>query len=71
MLVIAPVVLYAALACATVVPPPGQPVPTAQAYVPAKPGTLPAPSWDFLKICTFLNEQGVQKHPLLNPPPYW
>jgi len=65
--------LYAALACATVVPPPGQPVPVAapKAVAPPKPGTLPAPSWDFLRICTTLNEEGVQKHPLLNPPPYY
>jgi len=68
-------VLYMALACTTVVPPPGQPVPVAapKATVPVpppKPGTLPAPSWDFLKICTFLNEKGVQTHPNLNPTRY-
>jgi len=69
----APIVLYSALACATVVPPPGQPVPptTTKVTAPPKPGTLPAPSWDFLKICTFLNEKGVQEHPNLNPPPYY
>lgn len=69
----APVILYSALACATVVPPPGQSVPQVQpvkSAPPPKPGTLPAPSWDFLKICTVLNEKGVQEHPSLNPPRY-
>jgi hypothetical protein len=61
-----PIALYAALACTTVVPPPGQPV-----VYPPKPivEPLPAPSWDFLQICTVLNRMGVQQNPSLNPPP--
>lgn len=72
-------VVYAALACATVVPPPGQtplPTPLPAEYVsvspikpPPKPGTLPAPDWDFLGVCTALNVVGVQSNPSLNPVP--
>jgi len=70
------VALYASLACATVVPPPGtavqpKPTPTTKATLPApppKPGQLPA--WDLLGTCSALNERGVQTYPSLNPPPY-
>jgi hypothetical protein len=63
--------VYAALACATVVPPPGtaiQPKPTPVAGKPTLP-TKPSqqPAWDFLGICTTLNEKGVQTYPSLNP----
>ena len=56
--------VYLALACATVVPPPGVAVVYPQ---PPVVGTVPAPSWDFLQICTVLNRVGVQQHPSLNP----
>lgn len=65
-MIVAPViVLYAALACATVVPPPGGKLTGDKIE---RPTTKPA--WDLLGVCTYLNEQGVQKHPSLNPPPY-
>lgn len=67
------VAVYAALACATVVPPPGtavqpKPSPTAQSKAPEKP--TQQPDWDILGVCSALNKAGVQTHPSLNPPPY-
>ena len=63
---VTPVVVYAALACATVKPPAA---PKQMAKPPSAapaPTPLPAvPDWMF--ICKILNEQGVQKHPSLNP----
>lgn len=65
-----PVIVYAALACATVKPPPGTailaPTPAAAASAPP-PHVSTRPAWDFLGVCTMLNEQGVQKHPSLSP----
>ncbi len=63
MIVAIPVAVYLALACATVVPPPGQP-----AVSPTKAVTKPvAPAWDLLGACTALNKAGVQTYPSLNP----
>jgi hypothetical protein len=66
---IAIVALYSALACATVVPPPGAPAgvqPVATVPTPP-PRPVQRPAWDFLGICTALNERGVQTYPSLNP----
>lgn len=62
------IVLYAALACATVVPPPGSPVaaPTASGKA-LPPVAAPKPAWDLLGVCAALNEKGVQTYPSLNP----
>ena len=60
-----PVIVYSALACATV-----KPVPVVNPTVakPSVPHPTPQPVVpDWLIICKTLNEQGVQKHPSLNP----
>ena len=61
-------VLYLALACATVVPPPGSPVvaPSSAGKTPP-PVAVQRPAWDFLGACTALNKAGVQTFPSLNP----
>lgn len=62
---VTPVVVYAALACATVKPAYQGPVPKPTAGQPHPTPQPVVPDWMF--ICKILNEQGVQKHPSLNP----
>lgn len=67
-MIAAPIVLYIALACATVVPPPGSPVAAPTAAAGTKPPVAaPKPAWDVLGVCSALNEKGVQTYPSLNP----